>query len=209
MGIHPAVVCTWSSSCPVVMRCGSARSWSYREVEGVGASWSWLLVLFIQPRVLSCHRGCSSKLLLVLEFGFAFGCGLCSSMVFFSPFSSKSVVSPVPLVSLITHKVCSSWLRHNVFYKAHNKTLDHMSLTIWGYVNNCNTKYQGKLYSGITRLCFIAGFVFAGVFPFVFKLKCFYFSYNMGGTFLAVDLLNVCPCLPATAETCHVKAPVN
>lgn len=45
-----------------------------------------------------------------------------------------------------------------MFYKVHNKTLDHISLTIWGYVNNCNTKYQGELYSGITRLCFVVSF---------------------------------------------------
>lgn len=36
-----------------------------------------------------------------------------------------------------------------------------------------------------------------------------FFSCNMGGTLLAVDLLNVRPCVLAAAETRHLKALVR
>lgn len=47
------------------------------------------------------------------------------------------------------------------------------------------------------------------VFSLFLTQNALVFSCNMGGTLLAVDLLNVHPCMLATAETRNLKALVR
>lgn len=99
-------VCTSGCSCPVVMSCDSARSCILPQLklQRSGRCWCFLVLVTCAVHQRVWH-GCNSNLLhavrsnLVLLFVV-----VCVAQWFlFSPFISKSGVSPAPLVSLITH----------------------------------------------------------------------------------------------------------